>query len=249
MTGTFEEVALRAYSDRALTPGTRELVLAIAYGAFLDPEGGPRNAVSRAARHLGRDRIGDKRIRRLIHEDLPRYEPPESARPLGSALAPSCMGPRIRPYIPRRRRPVDDGTTRLHKRPGPTAYVNTAHPPPREDFRNRDNVCGAPGRSRVIEADPRTGWWTAHWYCDRHKGEAERVRAQLAPINESAPEPIPNRGGRLPTYFKGEWEAVYRYYAPHWKPPVYGIRADEWPTPETASAGGGVRRPRLRVVK
>lgn len=228
MPGTFEEVARKAYSDRALTPGTRELILAIAYGALLDPEGGKSKAVSRAARHLGRDKRGNSRISRLVIEDLPRYEPPQSARFLGPSMNPPCSGPRVRPYQPRGDR----------------------HSPPREDFRNRDKICGGPSRYRVVERDPRTGWIVAvYWYCGRHKDESERVSAQVAAINEHAPEPVPNRGGRLPTYFTGDWEKVYRHYAPRWKPPVYGIRADEWPAPETMAVGDGVRKPRLRVIR
>lgn len=246
MVGIFEEVARKAYSDRTLTPGTRELLLAVAYGAFLDPEGSKDTAVSRAALHLGRDKFGGWRISGLVIDDLPRYQPPEIARPLGSGVAPGCAGPRLRPYAPRPRRPRTEEIFQGRQGTDPVVHA----PPSREDSRNRDRVCGAPGKHRVLERDPRTGRIAAvYWFCGRHKSHAERVQAQVGPVNEAAPEPVPNRGGKLPTYFTGDWEKVYRYYAPHWEPPGYGIRADEWPGVEEMSSGGGVRRPRLRVVR
>lgn len=236
--GVFEQIATKAYGNPRIPPGTRELILAIGYGAYLDPKGGRSSALDRARVHLGRDRGGSLRINRLVQEDRPRYEMPERFRPVGPGMAPGCAGPRLRPYKPRAGRTL------------PGVHGSAGYPPPREDHRNRDKVCGAPSRHRVPERDPLTGRIaTVHWFCDRHRAEVERVEAQLASINESAPEPIPNTGGWLPVFFSGDWGSVYRHYAPMWNPPGYGIRADEWPDPETMTEGGGVKRPRLRVVK
>ncbi|WP_331738653.1 hypothetical protein [Embleya sp. NBC_00896] len=97
-------------------------------------------------------------------------------------------------------------------------------------------VCGARSRHTVVEKDPTTGWDIEHRYCARHHDHAERVAAQVVEQNRAAPEPVPNIGGLLACYFKADWATVYRRHSPGWTPPIYGIRADDWPTQGRAAA-------------
>jgi hypothetical protein len=113
--------------------------------------------------------------------------------------------------------------------PPPVVHVPVGYVPPR-DWRTEDGLCGAQSHHRVLEKDPRTGWVTAHWFCKRHKAEADRVTEQVRAQNEAAPEPVPNTGGLLPVFFKADWAKVYQHYRPHWTPPSYGLCADNWPT-------------------
>jgi hypothetical protein len=101
-----------------------------------------------------------------------------------------------------------------------------------------DQLCGKPTSLGFAEFDPTTGWLT-HWaFCSR-----PRCREYARPILERsdgsksrAPEAIPNTGGLLPLFFSWNWEARYFKAAElihtiyGWKPPSYGLSADEWPT-------------------
>lgn len=104
---------------------------------------------------------------------------------------------------------------------------------------------GAAAHHRILEKDPRTGWVTAHWFCKRHKNDADRVAEQVRSQNERAPGTIPNTGGLLPCYFKADWEKVYQHYRQGWQPPSYGISADDWPAVEEAQP---CRNRRLRAI-
>jgi hypothetical protein len=76
-------------------------------------------------------------------------------------------------------------------------------------------------------------------YCRRHQEWGRRHKA--AQYAADLPEPIPNRGGLLPSYLKlktGDegWTRIYQWAAKwtysRWEPPKkYGLRADDWPTP------------------
>src|SRR5690625_1784859 len=202
----FETTAAQIFQDKRATPGTRELVLAVAYALSLAPS--TDSTLTTVRRTLGSKRTGQ-----LIAADAP----PATNRP----AKPKGGDPRTPPPV------------------RPPVYA----PTPPEDFRNREGVCGASSRHRVLDKDPRTGWVTAHWFCARHRAHADRVAGQVAAGNESAPEPIPNVGGLLPSYFKADWERVYRYYTPGWVPPSYGLAADDWPTAVEAP-----RRGRLRLI-
>ncbi|MFD1277993.1 hypothetical protein ACFQ51_56595 [Streptomyces kaempferi] len=36
----------------------------------------------------------------------------------------------------------------------------------------------------------------------------------------------------MPCYFEADWVRLYRHYTwDTWEPPVYGVRADDWPIP------------------
>lgn len=102
-----------------------------------------------------------------------------------------------------------------------------------------NRLCGRTTMHGFAEADPATGW-LRHWsFCNR-----PRCREYAKPIWERAkssrswaPEPIPNVGGMLPLFFAWDWEKRYQKASevgivPHlsgWKPPSYGLSADEWP--------------------
>lgn len=104
----------------------------------------------------------------------------------------------------------------------------------------RAGVCGQQARDNSYTADPVTGWRTPLWYCRRHEAFGQAADRALA----QAPEPIPNRGGLLPGYFRlksglNGWEQNYRWAAHQsdpflheaWKAPSYGVDADLWPRP------------------
>lgn len=235
---TYEEIQRAIYNDRRANLKQRELLLAVAYALYVAPEEGV-SPLREARRILGSE-CGLARYDRLIQEDLPRYEPPREAGNWGPSNAPSCEAPRLRPYRPRQAEPYEPDPTapvpiRPYELPPELAALKeqamATYTPPR-DWRTEDGVCGASSHHKVIEKDPRTGWLTAHWFCKRHKAHADRVAEQVRAQNEAAPEPVPNRGGLLPCYFKADWEKVYRHYVGEfWEAPKYGLCADDWPTP------------------
>jgi hypothetical protein len=247
------------YNDRRADHEARELLLAVAYAVKLGPKEGDVSPLREARRVLGRDKnTGRVRYDALVAADAPRYKPPREAGDWGPGGAPSCMAPRLRPYKPRGYVPRTKSEPEL---PEPTPIRPPTLPPeiaefvaafaarpgattvPPRDWRTEDGVCGAQSHHRVLEKDPRTGWITAHWFCKRHKEHADRVAAQVREQNEQAPEPIPNRGGLLPVYFKADWSKVYAHYRKGWTAPSYGLCADDWPTAEQA-----VKRGRFRVM-
>ncbi|MTE20293.1 hypothetical protein F0L17_14480 [Streptomyces sp. TRM43335] len=250
---SFAELVQAIYEDPRVGHETRELLLAVAYAVDLAKREDDVSPLRIARRKLGVEHGRQARYDRLIADDAPRYELPWQAQER-CGLGPACEAPRLRPYRPRpykpRKEPAppdvpvlkDEAVAR--RLPPPIVHVPPGYTPPR-DWRTEDGVCGAGSHHRVLEKDPRTGWVTAHWFCKRHKDHAERVAEQVRAQNETAPEPIPNRGGLLPCYFNADWERVYRHYRPGWEPPVYGLCADDWPTPDQAPT---LSRSRLRLI-
>jgi hypothetical protein len=237
---SFAQLAHQIYQDDRADGPSRELLLAFAYvitaRGFETPKQmwqQIRKALSKphpSMRYVSGDRVAD-----LVQHDAPRYIQPQD-RPGG--YDPSirlCEGPRVRPY---KERPYKAEQMSLPARVAQQAREE-------EDFRNTDNVCGAPGKHRVLEKQPGTGWYLWHWYCPRHQGEARRVQEQVKAQNEAAPEPIPNNGGLLPCYFEANWAGLYKHYVNWWEPPVYGVRADDWPIPGKQPVP---QRARLRLV-
>ncbi|WP_330335821.1 hypothetical protein OHS33_39500 (plasmid) [Streptomyces sp. NBC_00536] len=233
---TYTQTAHRIYGDRRATPPSRELLLAVAYALFVAP-GEPGRVLSTAARALGRSSgTGRPRFDALVADDAPRYEPPDAAGDWGPGQAPGCEAPRLRPYVYRPRitvnGPKESAVPLRPESPSPVYTAAAGFSPAPVDQRNAQGVCGAASHHKVLEMDPRTGWTTARWFCNRHVEHAERVAEQVREQNAAAPEPIPNTGGLLPVYFKAPWETVYRRYAPaRWEPPSYGLSADDWPDP------------------
>lgn len=222
--GDFDRFATRIYKDERANHEAKELLLALAFAITHPREEGEGPFVA-AAKLLGFDKAGRKRIATLISADAPRYES-DFRRPASrdDEMFKRCAGPRLRPFkepAPAQQAMfnlLDDGTT--------------PEPEPREDFRNRLKVCGAEASDYVIERLPDTGWYKAHWFCNRHRDDMNRLSRQLAEPNRLAPKPIPNRGGLMPVYFESDWLYVYRFYlGESWEPPVYGICADDWPVP------------------
>ncbi|MCF1592408.1 hypothetical protein [Streptomyces muensis] len=237
--GGFAELAHQIYQDERADADSRRLLLAFAYVITMLPK--PANGKEQFANireALGRDerhRYTDP-LRALIEHDRPRYVPPDE-RPGGyEASKRTCVGPRVRPY---KERPF-----RAEQMSLPARIEQEKRDA--EDFRNTENVCGAPGKDRVLEKLPGTGWYRWHWFCQRHRDHAARVRAQVQEQNERAPEPIPNAGGLLPCYYEADWVRLYRHYTwEGWEPPVYGVRADDWPVPGKEPVPP---RARLRLV-
>ncbi|MFI2620478.1 hypothetical protein [Streptomyces sp. NPDC018584] len=251
---TLPELVAAVYEDPRVGHEARELLLAVAYAVDLAKREDGVSPLKVARRKLGVEHGRWARYDRLVADDAPRYEPPRDAADWHPSAAPSCQGPRLRPYRSRpyksRTQPppdvpvlADEAVAR--RLPPPIVHVPPGYSPPR-DWRTEDGVCGAPSHHRVLEKDPRTGWITAHWFCKRHKDHADRVAEQVREQNEQATEPIPNAGGLLPCYFKADWEKVYRHYRPGWEPPKYGLCADDWPTTGEVT-GQPSRHSRLRV--
>jgi hypothetical protein len=251
---TFPEFVAAVYEDPRVSHEARELLLAVAYAVELAKREDGVSPLKVARRKLGVEHGRQARYDRLVADDAPRYKPPREAADWHPSGAPSCEGPRLRPYKPRaykpRTEPIPPNVPVLRdeaiarRLPAPIVHVPAGYTPPR-DWRTEDGVCGAQSHHRVLEKDPRTGWVTAHWFCKRHRDHADRVAEQVREQNEQAPEPIPNAGGLLPCYFKADWEKVYRHYRPRWDTPKYGICADDWPTADEALPS---RHSRLRVV-
>ncbi|MEV7770525.1 hypothetical protein [Kitasatospora sp. NPDC086791] len=222
----FDRYATRIYRDDRADHEAKELLLALAY-VLTHPREDDEKPFTAASKLLGHNRIGGWRIRKLIANDVPRYESPIH-RPFSQQddeLFKRCAAPRLRPF--KEPAPVVQQSLLSLTFEGPGQP--SEH---QEDFRNRLKVCGAEASDYVIEKLPETGWHKPHWFCTRHRAEQNRTQRQLVEPNKLAPKPIPNAGGLMPCYFDSDWEYVYRFYmGERWEPPVYGLRADDWPVP------------------
>ena len=251
---SYDDLTTRVWRDNRCTPGTRELLLAIAWVMARDPDYADV-PTSERGRYLwrqlgvmlGRDRSGP-RYRQLVADDAPRYAPPNRWPHL------FCEAPRIRAY--RQRTP--DGSSIVssacliarHPHSGQCRYtaVRGAASVAVKPAAEPSATCGAEPKLdyRLIERDPLTGWHIEHVFCGRHRDHFEHVKTQLANAPE-APVPIPDVGGMLPCYFRADWARVYAELRPGWTAPMYGLAADDWPE----AASGKVtlrRRPGLRLI-
>jgi hypothetical protein len=103
----------------------------------------------------------------------------------------------------------------------------------------RTGECGQHATAKTFKIDPVTGWHAPIWYCSRHRGYGDACTAELRAMD--FPEPIPNRGGLLPSFLvlkTGDegWKRLYAWGSDvarsRWEPPVkYSLRADDWPLP------------------
>lgn len=251
----YDDLTARIWRDKRCTPGTRELLLAIAWVVARDPEycrltgssaGGGRYLWGQMAAMLGAER-GRPRYKQLVADDTPRYEPPNTWPDR------VCEAPRIRAYRPRSSgAPLSSPTCLIGQHPhlGGCRYTvvhSDTSAPAVKPAAEPSAICGADPKSdfHLIERDPRTGWHIDHYFCARHRDHFERVKTQLANAPE-APEPVPNAGGLLPCFFKADWAQMYTLMRPHWKAPMYGIAADDWPG--VISGNMTPRRPGLRLV-
>lgn len=224
--GDFYEYASRIYEDERADAGARELLLAVAFAVTTAPPGDGKAQWELVRKALGPDRYGKSRTGGLVERDAPRYRSPlhfgGHAGPHRDPLHQLCSAPRLRPY--KEAPPTLPGFNLLGDDETPAALE--------EDFRNALKVCGSPASDNALEKLPGTGWHKVHWFCNRHRDHLLRVREQVRAGNASAPEPIPNMGGLLASYFDADFVELYRFYlGPHWEPPVYGVRADDWPIP------------------
>jgi hypothetical protein len=201
---TFADFARQVYNDQRATPLAREMLLAFGFATMVahSEEACDVHAVWKTVRHaMGATRTGREW---RLNQAIAEDAPGYSSGKDRSRRA--CVAPRLRP-----------------------------HPDGPDDFRNQLGICGtlADWEHYAVEKQAGTGWYKYHWYCKRHLDHLVRVREQLSEPNSRAPEPIPNRGGLLPVYFESDWVTAYRTHLglPDWQPPVYGISADDWPTP------------------
>lgn len=244
----YDDITTRIWRDTRATPGTRELLLALAWIVERDPDAAaiPRRERGRylwqqVRAMTGNDELGRPRYKQLVADDAPRYEPPNTWPHR------ACQAPRIRPYRPRTPDTADRCLLPHHPHLGACRYTIVYASPGTPTEQPAPTTCGAPPKwdYHLVEKDPRTGWHIDHYFCARHKDQYERVKAQLdaAP---SAPEPVPNTGGLLPCYFGGDWAKMYAKTRPGWVAPGCGIVADDWPG--VVSGGLTPRRRRLRLI-
>jgi hypothetical protein len=119
----------------------------------------------------------------------------------------------------------------------------------------RDGLCGqhATNHTESIDAN---GWLSPIWYCRRHADWGRKQEAAYREARKTAPPPVPNAGGLMPSYFRNkngdqgwievyEWAAKWKYES--WKvPEPYGLRADDWPRPDREAPQW--EPPRLRLA-
>ncbi|MDW4918687.1 hypothetical protein [Streptomyces californicus] len=201
---TFADFARQIYGDQRATPLAREMLLAFGYATMVAHSEADRDVHdvwSTARKAMGATRTG----RRWRLDDAIADDAPRYVSSKDREHR-ACEAPRLRP-----------------------------HPDGPDDFRNVRGICGtlADWEHYALEKQLGTGWYKYHWFCKRHLDHLVRVREQLREVNERAPQPVPNRGGLLPVYFESDWLGTYRHRldSPTWEPPVYGISADDWPTP------------------
>lgn len=254
---SYDDITTRVWRDRRCTPGTRELLLAIAWVLARDPDYAGRSMPDaerggylwrQMAAMLGRDGRRGPRYKQILADDAPRYEPANTWPDR------FCEAPRIRQFRPRDSGSGIVSATCLigrHPHLGECRHTvfhsaaSAAGMP--KSVPEASATCDASPKSdfHLVERDPLTGWHIDHWFCARHRDHFERVKAQLAGA-PAAPEPIPNAGGILPCFFKADWTRLYTQVRPGWTVPSYGVAADDWP----GAISGGVtpRRPGLRLI-
>lgn len=250
----YDEFVAGVYEDRRLTGPIRDLILLMGWMLWRDPTA-PNGDYQgrwwhRVQELTERDAVAGRRradrswpgFQQVIADDLPAYY---GAR--FSEYAGRCEGPRLRPYQPRPPAgrcviPVHphSGDCQIPDRPPSKSWSDWAE----KEIAARDGVCGEPTNAvPVVERDQVTGQDRLHWFCRRHEVAATQLRLDLEVPNRSAPEPVPNRGGLLPCYLQYQddplgtrWIEVYRWASGRrdWVPPVWGVKADDWPAPEEA---------------
>lgn len=103
----------------------------------------------------------------------------------------------------------------------------------------REGLCGQNATANAYSYDT-NGWVTPIWYCRRHADWGRKQKLAEQEARKTAPAPVPNAGGLLPSYLtlnSGDegWVRVYEWacawtWNRGWKPPEpYGLRADDWP--------------------
>ncbi|MGW0948507.1 hypothetical protein ACWD4O_38955 [Streptomyces sp. NPDC002623] len=237
---SFADMASQIYHDDRADGPARELLLAFAYVITMQRTDDPKEQWRNLRKALGapapRSRYTD-RVRHLIQHDTPRYIAPDQMPGGYDPSNRTCVGPRVRAY--------KEKPWKGHQWTLPERVAREKRDA--DDYRNKENVCGAAGKHRVLEKQLGTGWYHWHWFCPRHHDHAVRVQQQVKAQNDAAPDPVPNAGGLMACYFEADWVRLYRHYQewPEWEPPVYGVRADDWPIPGKQPVP---QRARLRLV-
>jgi hypothetical protein len=128
----------------------------------------------------------------------------------------------------------------------------------------RSGLCGKSSTSygfTSLNWEDGTRSW--HNFCTRHRAEGDSLRRELIERDKQwkaergePPRPAVNRGGLLQRHFHEiDWEAIYAWARPHWKPPeqVPASYTSETPTLRLLVGDGEhevaeVERPGLTVV-
>jgi hypothetical protein len=122
----------------------------------------------------------------------------------------------------------------------------------------RDGECGKHATNHADRVDTH-GWRWPIWYCSRHAEWGRKHEIAYRQALKTAPQPIPNRGGLLPSYCtlkSGDegWINVYEWackwtWNSSWKAPEpYGLRADDWPSTDVQDEVETWEPPVLRLV-
>ena len=122
----------------------------------------------------------------------------------------------------------------------------------------REGECGKHATDHADRIDS-NGWRWPIWFCSRHAEWGRKHQVAYREALKTAPKPIPNRGGLLPSYFSLQsgdegWVRVYEWacqwtYNRDWKPPeLYGLRADDWPRVGEDEPVPAWEGPRLRLA-
>ncbi|MBE4790272.1 hypothetical protein [Streptomyces caniscabiei] len=119
----------------------------------------------------------------------------------------------------------------------------------------RDGECGKHATNHTLTYDT-NGWISPVWYCSRHADWGRKQDIAAREARKTAPPPLPNAGGLMPSYFSHktgpegwtdlyEWASKWTYSG--WKPPEpYGLCADNWPLPDREAPSW--EPPRLRLA-
>lgn len=216
----FYGYAQRIYADERANSDSRALLMAFAYAVVTAPPNDGSAQWDLIRQCLGKNRARHEWLRKLLRDDAPRYESPQFQARSYDNLLRICSAPRLRPF---RSRPWSGANAQ---------DIAEQVKRDEEDFRNVKMICGAQASDYVAEKLPGTGWHKLHYFCAAHQDHLARTAERVAAPNRTAPAPIPNVGGLLPSYFDADWTTIYRAYrGEHWTPPVYGVRADDWPIP------------------
>lgn len=214
----YDALVARVYQDERMTPQARELILLLAWLAVRDPN-----------RYDTDGNLISWRKRASVI--LGEYGPGPRK---GSRLADLVYADRPR---------YEDERDGREERKCAAPMIR------------RSGLCGQHAIGHDYTVDQETGWRTAVWFCRRHESWGNALRTQRAA--NPGPEPIPNAGGLVTSYLmsEGQEQAWARFYKEaavwkrdrYWEPPVYGVRADDWPLPDRP-AKPAVTPVRLRLA-
>lgn len=233
----WDDLGARIFSDRRMSPSTRELANVMAWVLLRDPAyrqaRGRTDGVACGAAYW-------RRVHAIVGGVAGRTQARdmEYRIQVANGLVPVRTVPTPGGAEWSRHRLMLAGDAPRYQPPSGGARTCVA------TMIRRSGICGQQGVADAVEYDLESGWVLRQfWYCRKHQPICEQMRAQLD--QQKRPEPIPNVGGTLPCYFDADWPTLYAWARPRWKVPYYGVCADRWPVPGQDSLP---RPPKLMVL-